>query len=48
MLNDFNAARSAGLSVKSAVRWAKYVRLHNGTPPITVQQAAEQKAAARA
>lgn len=48
MINDFNAARKAGLSVGSAVRWAKYVRLHNGAPPITVQQAAEQKAAAKA
>lgn len=48
MIKDFDAAREAGLSVRSAVRWAKYVRLHNGKPPITVEQAAEQKRTAKA
>lgn len=47
MLNEFNKARKAGLSVGSAVRWAKYVELYNGNPPITVEQAVEQKQAAR-
>lgn len=45
MLSDFNKARKAGLSVESAVRWAKYAELYSGNPLITVEQKQAPRAA---
>lgn len=46
MITDFDAARKAGLSALSAARWARYVAMHDGNTPITLEQAVEQKQAA--